>query len=58
MQKLSFIIPVLNESKCLSQQRESFMSLVENGHEIIVVDGGSVDKSVQIAESLGCQTFI
>ena len=58
MPKLSIIIPVLNEALFLSTQRDIFKSLISDGHEIIIVDGGSEDKSVQIARSVVNETFI
>jgi len=51
-QKISIIIPVLNEAKILEQtlcQLESELG----SHELIIVDGGSTDGSVHIAEKYG-----
>lgn len=48
----SIIIPVLNEEvsiKILLNQLQLYRNL---GHEVIVVDGGSKDKTVSISESL------
>ena len=58
MLKLSIIVPVLNEAQFLSRQHNLFKSLLREGHEIIIVDGGSEDKSVLIARSVDCETFI
>lgn len=58
MLKLSIIIPVLNEAQFLSRQKNLLKSLLREGHEIIIVDGGSKDKSVQIARSVMCETFV
>ncbi len=58
MLKLSIIIPALNEAQFLSEHRNFFKSLLREGHEIIIVDAGSVDNSVQIARSVLCETFI
>lgn len=53
--KLSVIIPTLNESECLSDTVEALRnSLV---HEIVVVDGGSSDSTVEIAKSAGCRVL-
>ena len=51
-QKISIIIPVLNEAKIL--ERTLFELQSELGdHELIIVDGGSTDRSVPIAERYG-----
>jgi glycosyltransferase involved in cell wall biosynthesis len=48
---ISVVIPSLNEERCIAQCIES---VKRNGvaHEIIVVDGGSKDKTVAIAKRL------
>lgn len=58
MTKLSIIIPVLNEDEILFNQQEAFRSLLNQGHEVIVVDGGSEDNSIEIANRIGCKTFV
>lgn len=57
MPKLSIIIPVLNEKQFLARNREAFTSLLKSGHEILIVDGGSQDNSIQAAHELGCKAF-
>jgi len=49
---ISIIVPVYNEEKILSQNLAFFKSLAQRT-ELIFVDGGSVDKSVEIASSYG-----
>lgn len=49
---ISVIIPVLNEAKILDATLSQLQRELE-GHELIVVDGGSIDNSVQIAERYG-----
>ena len=49
---ISVIIPVLNEAKILDKTLSQLQPELE-GHELIVVDGGSTDNSVQIAEKYG-----
>ena len=52
LKKISVIIPILNEAKML----EKTLSQLEpelGAHELIVVDGGSTDGSVHIAEKYG-----
>lgn len=48
--KISVIIPVINEEINLSATLKSLQLFRSQGHEIIVVDGGSVDNSVSIAQ--------
>lgn len=51
--KISIVIPVLNEAKALSKILSIQASDIEIIIEIIVVDGGSQDETVEIAESYG-----
>lgn len=55
--RLSFIIPVLNEAGFLSLCRESLLQLKADGHELIVVDGGSQDDSVDLAHCFADQVI-
>ena len=50
--KISVIIPVLNEAKILEKTLSELQSELGH-HELIIVDGGSVDNSVLIAEKYG-----
>jgi len=50
--KISIIIPVLNEEISLSRLAEHLQFIRQQGHEIIIVDGGSVDNTLSIAYSL------
>ncbi len=50
MKKISIIIPCLNEAASISDCLTSLQSFKERGHEIIVVDGGSEDESLSLAE--------
>eukprot|EP00929_Paragymnodinium_shiwhaense_P000498 TRINITY_DN100735_c0_g1_i1.p1 TRINITY_DN100735_c0_g1~~TRINITY_DN100735_c0_g1_i1.p1 ORF type:complete len:256 (-),score=32.64 TRINITY_DN100735_c0_g1_i1:236-1003(-) len=52
-QRVSVIIPVLNEEAVLSRTLAS----VQGALETIVVDGGSVDQSVKIAEAAGAKVL-
>ncbi len=47
--RLSFIIPVLNESTALDYLLPALKEYRQRGHEIILVDGGSSDDSVNLA---------
>ena len=49
---ISIIIPTLNEEKVLRRTLENLRRIDVVNYEIIVSDGGSKDKTVEIAESL------
>ena len=49
MQRLSIIIPTLNEEACLASTLDNVQSLDPPAWEVIVVDGGSSDATVAIA---------
>ena len=48
--QISIIIPVLNEAERLGDSLQSLQALRGRGHEIIVVDGGSVDGTIDQIE--------
>ncbi|MDG2089863.1 MAG: TIGR04283 family arsenosugar biosynthesis glycosyltransferase [Gammaproteobacteria bacterium] len=50
--KISIIIPALNEATALSQHLPLLQIYRQRGHEIILVDGGSHDKSLAVARPL------
>lgn len=52
---LSIIIPTLNEEKYLPLLLEEIKKQNFNGYEIIVADGGSKDKTTEIARNYGCK---
>lgn len=49
---VSIIIPVLNEEGSIKNLLEQLQGYRKQGHEVIVVDGGSIDKTISIAELL------
>ncbi|MDA1052582.1 MAG: TIGR04283 family arsenosugar biosynthesis glycosyltransferase [Planctomycetota bacterium] len=53
--KVSVIIPALNEEASLARAARSAWKA--GGDEVIVVDGGSADKTIEIAEVEGCHVI-
>jgi len=53
-QRLSIIIPVLNEERSLARILSAFESWERTTSEIIVVDGGSTDRTLEIAGDYPC----
>lgn len=51
MNKLTVVIPVKDSEKTLKRCLESLMGDIELLHEIVVVDDGSSDQSIEIAKS-------
>jgi rSAM/selenodomain-associated transferase 2 len=49
---ISVIIPILNEAKILEKTLSRLQPELKN-HELIIVDGGSTDSSISIAEKYG-----
>ena len=50
--QLSVIVPVLNEAAGIGPTLQALAALRASGHEVIVVDGGSADATVHIAQPL------
>ena len=55
---ISIVIPTLNESVDLANTLQSIFDAVSNPIEVIVVDGGSVDNTVEIATGFGVQVMV
>ena len=53
-QRLSIIIPVLNEERSLARILSAFESWERTTSEIIVVDGGSADRTLDVAGDYSC----
>lgn len=58
MPTISFILPVLNESALIVSQLERLQAYREQGHEVVVVDGGSRDNTPQLAADLADQVLV
>jgi rSAM/selenodomain-associated transferase 2 len=50
--RISIIIPALNEAGGIAQTLRPLQPLRARGHEVVVVDGGSADGTMQIARPL------
>ena len=50
--KLSIIIPTLNEEGVIRSSLTALAALRRSGHEVIIVDGGSRDNTVALAQPL------
>ncbi len=57
-QRLSIIIPVLNEAATLGETLLDLQALRRDGHEVIVVDGGSEDATRDIAAPLADEVLV
>lgn len=51
--KVSIIVPILNEAKMLPELLEHLLTFKRQGCEIVLVDGGSHDGSIAIAQAIG-----
>jgi len=49
---ISIIIPVLNEENSIKPLLQQLQEIRQQGHEVIVVDGGSADKTASLSELL------
>ena len=49
---VSIIIPALNEENSIKELLQQLQAYRQQGHEVIVVDGGSMDKTISISELL------
>jgi len=56
--KLSIIMPVLNEANIMVDSLIALQPFRASGHELIVVDGGSIDASVPLSRVLSDQVIL
>ncbi len=57
MPQLSIIIPTLNEAASIKNTLSALYALKDNGHEIIIVDGGSTDQTLSICKQYTDKVF-
>ncbi len=57
MPSITVVIPTLNEETALPALLQTLKPQIKKGDEILVVDGGSADKTVKIAKAAGCRTL-
>ncbi len=50
--RLSVIVPALNEATCITAILQRLQTLRSRGHEVIIVDGASTDATVELATPL------
>ena len=55
--KLSFIIPVYNEKDNVRRLAAQASKLEADGHEVVLIDGGSQDQTLTLAQQLGCKVI-
>lgn len=55
---LSIIVPVLNEEAALAATLRAALAGLEDGDELVVVDGGSTDRTVAVAEAGGARVVV
>jgi rSAM/selenodomain-associated transferase 2 len=56
-QRLSVVVPALNEARGIGAALQALAPLRARGHEVVVVDGGSTDGTPQIAAGLSDQVL-
>ncbi|MBT8118589.1 MAG: TIGR04283 family arsenosugar biosynthesis glycosyltransferase [Gammaproteobacteria bacterium] len=56
--KISVVVPVLNEEMNLSRLANCLRAIIEQGHEVIIVDGGSTDNTLAMAYEISKKVVI
>lgn len=51
-ERLSIVIPALDEAACIAEALRPLQAMRARGHEVIVVDGGSADGTAEVARPL------
>ena len=52
IKSISIVVPVRNEAACIEAQLQRLQAYRSRGHELIVIDGGSIDATVQLTTGL------
>lgn len=55
---VSIIIPTYNSGKTIAQCLESIQTQTHKSIETLIIDGGSTDNTLKIAENFGCKIFV
>ena len=55
---ISIVIPTLNEEKYLPKTLKSLKNQTFKNYELIICDGGSTDRTVEIAKSFGARVIV
>lgn len=58
MSSVSIIVPTLNEATCLERTLRQLTMLQPPAREVLVIDGGSEDETVMLAQKAGAQVLI
>ena len=53
--RISIVIPALNEEGCITRTLGKLQAMRQRGHQLIVVDGGSIDNTLAVSEALADQ---
>ena len=56
--KNTVIVPSYNEEKAIAKVLENILNVIDESYEIIVVDDGSRDNTVQIASNYPCKVIV
>lgn len=56
--RISIVIPCLNDAVLLEQCLSSIVAQTLQPEEVIVVDNGSTDNSVEVANRMGARVFM
>jgi hypothetical protein len=58
MKNIAVTIPTLNEESSLPECLQCLSGQLRDGDEVIVVDGGSEDETIEVAKQAGCKVYV